>query len=154
MMFATAFCAVVDLSTGECTFANAGHNPTLLVRDGEVREFPNTEGFLLGPNPDATYEGGSIGLLPGDTLVLYTDGIVEAEGPGGFYGMDRMQACLARTAHLSCEGAVRALRADVQRFADGYPQSDDITVLMVRYRPSETEPPPSGNGNAAVRKEA
>jgi sigma-B regulation protein RsbU (phosphoserine phosphatase) len=126
-------------ANGVFIYVNAGHPPPFhLTAAGEAR-FLEEGGAVLGPLGDATYERGFVRLEPGDMVVLYTDGMIEASaGSSGAgapveYGADRL-VTLAR-AHLG-QGAretVAAMLADVERFSGDAPPQDDRTVVVVRY---------------------
>ncbi len=133
-MFATVLCGVIELRTGSLALASAGHEPPVLLRADGRREFlpVPTEG-PLGVEVAEGYPAWRGRLMPGDTLFSYTDGITEAFDRGNRpYGTDRLLAVLdpALDAEAQCRSVVR----DVHTFADGAPQSDDITVLAIRYR--------------------
>lgn len=131
--FATAFLAVVDVETGVLRYVNGAHNPPLVIRaDGRYEELPAT-GFALAMLPEAEYEEGEIALAPGDLLVCYTDGIVEAADPDDEqFGEDRLvEACLAGR-----NGSMVDLEAALQRalaeFTRGVPYGDDRTLVLLR----------------------
>jgi phosphoserine phosphatase RsbU/P len=134
-MFVTVFCAVLDFATGETHYASAGHNPPVLLRAGSAPSFLPTHGDpVAGAMPGAAYTTDTLRLHPGDALVLYTDGVTEAMSPTQeLYGEARLAARLAdledRQARATCE----ALAQDVHAFASGAEQSDDITLLVLRY---------------------
>lgn len=135
-LFVTCFYGVLDTRTGRIEMCNAGHNPPYVLRaDGSVDPTPQTGGFMLGMFAGTSYAGGTIDLRPGDSLVLYTDGITEAvDTSDGQYGEDRFEACLRRAAAegaVSAEGIVAAVTTDVELFAGGAAQADDITLLVV-----------------------
>jgi sigma-B regulation protein RsbU (phosphoserine phosphatase) len=94
---------------------------------------------VLGLLPGAGYEQGALHLSPGDTVVLFSDGIPEALGPGGEeYGDARIaEVCRLHRDHPPAE-IVTALLDSVQEFTRGEPQHDDITVVVVRYAPSRS----------------
>jgi sigma-B regulation protein RsbU (phosphoserine phosphatase) len=134
-MFVTAFVAVFSIKTGEVEYANAGHNPPLVMREGEpVAMLRVKPGFVLGGMSDISYEKGAIQLNAGDILYLYTDGVTEAENAKNeLFGEERMLA----VANLAGDGPARALverMSDaVEEFAGGAPQFDDITMLALKY---------------------
>lgn len=134
--FATAFLALLDVETGAMRYVNGAHNPPIVLRaDGRYEELPAT-GFALAMVPGAEYEGGELVLEPGDLLVCYTDGIVEAANPEEEqFGEDRLlEACLAGR-----EGSIVELEAFLQRalteFTRGVPYGDDRTLVMLRREP-------------------
>lgn len=131
--FATAFLAAVDLASGEVAYANAGHDPGLLIRaDGRLEQLAAT-GLPLGIAEDADYEAAAVRLAAGDLLVLYTDGIGEATAAGGEeYGRSRLaEVCVERRTAALPELA-RALETDLERFVAGEPFADDRTLVLLR----------------------
>jgi sigma-B regulation protein RsbU (phosphoserine phosphatase) len=133
-MFATVLCGVIELRTGALSLASAGHEPPVLLRADGTREFVPvpTEG-PLGVDVAQGYPAWRGRLKPGDTLFTYTDGVTEAfDRDNHAYGTDRLLAALDPA--LDAEGQCRAVVRSVHRFADGAPQSDDITVLAIRYK--------------------
>lgn len=132
--YATAFLGVLEAATGLLRFSNAGHNPALLVRaNGMVERLPAT-GPPLGLLSVATYSGAETVLGPGDLLVLYTDGFVEAENPEGEeYGLERLQAVCLR--HTEGKALAAALDQDLEAFVRGVPYADDRTLVTARRLP-------------------
>jgi sigma-B regulation protein RsbU (phosphoserine phosphatase) len=132
-MFVTMAC--LDVRGSRVTCANGGHDSSLLVGGGALRAvFPST-GTVLGLFPDQRYESESVELRPGDTLVLYTDGVSEAANPGGaLFGDERLHACFANGPGATAAESVERLLASVRSFAAEAPQSDDITILALRRR--------------------
>lgn len=134
-MFVTVFCAILDTRSGEVRFANAGHNPPLVTStDGFIYMTPKV-GFVLGPIPDSAYECESISLRRGDTLFLYTDGVTEAKNPAAeLYGESRLLAALRRGSSENLTELIHSIREEVKFYANGAPQSDDVTMLAITYR--------------------
>ena len=134
-LFITLFYAIVDLEHGHVEFCNAGHNPPYHIADGKSpRPLERPSGIVLGVEPEAEYEAGSLELQRGDSLFLYTDGITEARSLSqAFYGDERLEQRLAEAAD-SCERRVQTLLDDVGEYVRGADQSDDITALAVRLR--------------------
>jgi sigma-B regulation protein RsbU (phosphoserine phosphatase) len=134
-MFVTVFCAILDTRSGEVRFANAGHNPPLVTStDGFIYMTPKV-GFVLGPIPDSAYECESISLRRGDTLFLYTDGVTEAKNPvAELYGESRLLAALRRGSSENLTELIHSIREEVKFYANGAPQSDDVTMLAITYR--------------------
>jgi serine phosphatase RsbU (regulator of sigma subunit) len=133
-MFVTLFYGVLDAHEHSLTYVNAGHNPPLVYRaaDGSFSELAGT-GIAIGAVPDADYGAGSVVLEPGDVAVLYTDGITEAENDAAeFYGEDRLREAIAESSTLPAGEIVDAILASVQAFSGAVPQSDDITLMVVR----------------------
>jgi sigma-B regulation protein RsbU (phosphoserine phosphatase) len=129
-MFVTMAC--LDVRGGRVTCANAGHDSALLVGRGRPRPvFPST-GTVLGLFPDQRYANESLEMAPGETLVLYTDGVTEAADPGdGLFGEERLHACFGEGAEETAAGSVERLLRHVRAFAAGAAQSDDITILAL-----------------------
>lgn len=131
-MFATVLCGHVDVRSGHCTLASAGHEPPLLLHaDGRVEMLDIAAGPPLGFEVSESFPLWHGTLEPGASLLAYTDGVTEAFNPGNeAYGSERLLATVrsGRDASENC----RQLIADVHRFAATAPQSDDITVLAIR----------------------
>ena len=136
LMFVTLFYAVYDPASGKLSYANGGHNPPLIVHpDGSSEELPTTEGVALGVMGDLDYEQGEIELAPGDTAVLYTDGVSEAMNASEEeFGMERLHRVFADASQTDARSANGAVFDAVRAFADGTPQSDDITCLTLRRK--------------------
>jgi sigma-B regulation protein RsbU (phosphoserine phosphatase) len=117
---------------GALTYCNAGHNPPLLQRGGRFSELAQG-GTVLGPIPSARYEQAREHLRAGDTVVLYTDGIVERENRRGEqFGLERLRACLQDSGSASATATVAAVLGAVDDFGRGAPVLDDMTVLVAR----------------------
>jgi sigma-B regulation protein RsbU (phosphoserine phosphatase) len=122
-------------SNGNFLYVNAGHPPPFhLSASGDVT-FLEAGGLVLGPLADAAYERGFVLVEPGDLLVLYTDGVIEARPRGGReeYGVDRMIEVVRRHRLKPAQEIMEAVFADVSRFSGGGSASDDRTVVVVRY---------------------
>jgi serine phosphatase RsbU (regulator of sigma subunit) len=131
--YATAFMAVLEPEAGVVRYANAGHNSGLVVRHDGKTEWLESTGPPLGILADGEFEAGEALLGTGDTLVLYTDGITEAENPEEEeYGEDRLEAVCVRNRELPLGGLAAALEVDLEAFANGVPFADDRTIVMVR----------------------
>ena len=120
---------------GELTYCNAGHNPPLLVSKGGVRRL-TTGGLIVGLFDEAEYEQEVVTMSPGDTLIIFSDGVSEAtNGEGTEFGDERLLECMrACASDITPRDLVEKLLAGVREFTVGEPQSDDITLLVVRYR--------------------
>jgi serine phosphatase RsbU (regulator of sigma subunit) len=138
VMFTTLFCGVIDVASGTMTFCNCGHNPPRVLRKGESTfEALRNCGPPLAVVDDFNYVPRSIALAPGDLLVLYTDGVTEAENVAAAqFGEQRLeQAILEMRGHPAREVVAHVIKR-VTEFAKGAPQSDDITcVAVVRNEP-------------------
>jgi len=132
--YATMFFGILDRE-GRLEFVNAGHPSPLLVRAGAVDE-PFTEGgFPVGLIPDASYFASCVILRPGDTLVLYSDGVTEAMDPDDqMFGVSRLRELLLGQHDAPLEALQRTILDSVRAFSRGADQADDITLLLARYR--------------------
>lgn len=148
MMFVTLFYGVLERTSGRFVFANAGHNPPVIRRaDGRVEWLNAAAGIALAVMPGLDYEEGGVTLEPGDALLLYTDGVTEAnDSTGELFGDARLEATLAATEGGAPEELVERVFAAVQDFALGEPQADDLTAVGLRRRPQPSEEPPAGDG--------
>ena len=135
-MFVTLLYAVYNPANGRFWYANGGHNlPVIFHADGSTTVLPYTEGLALGVLTDVDYEEGEITLAPGDTVVLYTDGVTEAmDLEKEEFGMERLQALFAGGGPQTAEAANGAVFAAVREFVGEAPQSDDITCLTLRRK--------------------
>jgi sigma-B regulation protein RsbU (phosphoserine phosphatase) len=133
-LFVTVFYGVLDPTSGELTYSNAGHNPPYLLsaRDGNVIQELDRTGVPLGILDGGTWQLRVVHLAPGDVLVLYTDGITEAQNAQeAFFDEDRLRevvrAHLGRSARDIQDGVI----AQVDAFVGDTPQYDDITMMVV-----------------------
>lgn len=133
--FVTVFYGMLNIKTGELNYCNGGHNlPYLQKIDGSVHELKNVGGLLLGKFENAPYEKNKIRLSPGETIVTFTDGVTEAENDSGaFFDEERMITFLKKSSSKNLDTQVKGLFLEVMKFAGAANQSDDITVLSVRY---------------------
>lgn len=128
-LFITAYCARFDPVSGALLYANAGHNPPLLRRaaTGDVVTL-DADGASLGILPAPAFEQGEAQLEPGDALLLYTDGVTEAAGPGGQFGEERLEALFdSLPPRELVDGIYAAVRAHA-----GDARGDDVTLVAMR----------------------
>src|SRR5262249_12469059 len=127
--FATLFYGALDLAARKLTYCNAGHNFPLLMRaDGTVEKL-ETGGVPVGLMPEWNYEENSVELKPGDLLLLYSDGVSEAENSrGDQFGEEAVEVVLKSLAHLPAPEIIQQMLRAVNRFAAGAPQTDDQTL--------------------------
>jgi len=139
-MFVTVFFAILNTSTGELEYSNGGHNsPYVLRTDGTMEQLEAVGGLFLGAMGELTYESKKIALTPGDILFLYTDGVTEAmDGQQMLFGEQRLQDFLLRFKTSSISDLIRSSFAELQGFSEGSPQADDITILALRYRGTDS----------------
>ena len=137
--FVTAFLMQIDCDRGEIIYSNAGHFPPMLLRADGRTELLEIGGPLLGAVEDATFESGQAVLEPGDTLVAYSDGVLEClDLSGEEFGSDRLLAALQLTSRLSAKNTLMTLLAALQDFANGNPPSDDISLTVIRRMGRDT----------------
>jgi sigma-B regulation protein RsbU (phosphoserine phosphatase) len=132
--FVTFFFGMVD-TDGNCTYTNAGHNPPYVVgRDGSIK--PLTEGgMVMGLFASAQYESRTIQLMPGDHLVLFTDGVLEARNTlEDEFGEERLVELLRANHNASASEILDRIREAVTLFSAETPQHDDITMMVVGFR--------------------
>jgi sigma-B regulation protein RsbU (phosphoserine phosphatase) len=135
-MFVTVFCGIFSIKTGELHYSNAGHNPPVLLHtSGRAEWLVLPEGFMLGPFEDSCYETRKMILAPGDMLILYTDGVTEAMNPAKeVYSDENLLQTVTRSGENTAEGLVREIVQSVHDYTGDEPQSDDITLLVLKYR--------------------
>lgn len=131
--FVTAVYGVLDAKNRIFTFANAGHNPPIHLRaTGEV-EFLTTGGWTLGIQSDKEYEERPIHIRSGDILVLYTDGVTEAENPRQeLFGTDRLVELVKSNGNRSAREIRETIVDEVIRFRDPETQPDDLTLMIIK----------------------
>ena len=134
-MFVTVFYAIFNTKTGELQYANGGHNPPYLLKGGGVVEMlPSAGNMFLGCFEEAAFETRTVQLNPNDALFLFTDGVTEAFNcENQMYGETRLEEKLNSPTPLAAEEMVNGIINDVSDFSEGFPQSDDITLLAIRY---------------------
>ena len=140
-MFVTVWMGYLNTRTGEVTYANAGHNPPFIRHgDGSVEMIKSRPGLVLAGMEGIRYRANTVQLKPGDLLYLYTDGVTEAtDVANNLYGEARLQAVLQQKNVGDVQTLCQQVRKDVDRFAGDAPQFDDITMLALKYMPSEEE---------------
>jgi sigma-B regulation protein RsbU (phosphoserine phosphatase) len=135
-LFVTVFLGILDVQTGVLTYVHGGHNRPFLKRVGSKAEMiPIPEGMLLGIYAEAEYYLAELKLDPEDLLMMYTDGVTEARNRDGeFFMEDRVAALLdSLPVSMSAEDIVGLLGDRVKIFTQQLPQSDDITIMALRY---------------------
>ncbi len=132
-MFVTLFYGVLEAQERSLTYVNAGHNPPLICHgSGTFSELPAT-GMAIGALEDAEYSANTVKLEPEDVLVLYTDGVTEAENVvQELFGEERLRQTIAEVRTRSAAEILAAIMAAVHAFTGDTPQSDDITLMVIR----------------------
>ena len=129
-LFVTCWLGCVDLSTGQMKFANAAHNPPVLYDGDSYKFLEQKSGIMLAAMEGSQYVQHEIQLKKGSRLFIYTDGVTEAQNKdGALFGEALLLGALAKTAALSAKETVGLINEEVERFAGGADQADDITVL-------------------------
>lgn len=118
-------------------YTNAGHNYPVLQRRGEACQLmKKVHGLFLAGMDDTEYPSSQLRMEPGDRLLLYTDGVTEAhDKSGGLYGTQRLFTVMEANAGESNEALLEAVISDVNEFALGVPQFDDITMIALSIKP-------------------
>lgn len=137
--FVTLFLGAYDRRNRTLLYCNAGHNPALLRRDAIGREpgfrWLKPTGPAIGLLEESTYRGETITLRPGDTLVLYTDGVTEAmDGEGRALGRERLAGLIQSGADRSARELLTGIRAGLERHHGDSPLKDDLTLLVCKVR--------------------
>ncbi|MHC5029187.1 MAG: PP2C family protein-serine/threonine phosphatase [Planctomycetota bacterium] len=142
-MFVTLFLAILDLTSGAVVFTNAGHNPPYLIRSGQDPELVRgRHGPALGVVEEAEFTEAAMTLGRGDMMVVHTDGVNEAMGRDGelamgrdgeLFGQERLEDVLDREDCGNAESVVRTMANAVAEFEEGTQQTDDVTVIAVKF---------------------
>lgn len=134
-MFVTFFTGIMDLSTGDVKYSNAGHNPPMILTpSGQVIRLNPDPNLPIGFFPDYKYTDGTFSMEPGSTIILYTDGLTEAENAEHeLYGESRLTASIAAQIDKDAASTVAGLYSDVEHHVNGAAQSDDLTILAIKY---------------------
>jgi serine phosphatase RsbU (regulator of sigma subunit) len=131
--YATVFYCLLDYG-GRLSYVNAAHCPPIVVRaSGELSTLGAT-GMPVGLMETAEFGVAEEWLAPGDKIVIYTDGVTEAQNAAGeFFGKKRLREVVTARAGDSCQGVHEAIQAAVTAFTEGAPQSDDITLVVLEF---------------------
>src|SRR6202789_4424814 len=129
--YATLVCGQAN-AAGNVEIFNAGHLPVIAVQEGDVKLVESTA-FPLGMFRDASFPSDCLQLCGGDTLFLYTDGLSEAGGEDGEYGIDRLSNLVACQASCCAAAIIAACLDDLRGFAGATPGMDDVTLLAIRH---------------------
>ncbi len=140
-IFVTAWFGILDLQTGMIDFVNAGHNPPLVYskQKNEYEYLKSKANFVVAGMENISYKKSQIKLEPGDKLFLYTDGVVEAQnGEKEMYTEKRLKDFLDSNASLSVKETIEKLRSELSQFVGKSVQFDDITMLELLYKGSQS----------------
>ena len=133
--FITFFWGILDDETGSLTYVNAGHNPPLLVRNGEIR-YLDKGGIIFGVMPTIMpYASETVELQDDDLIVLFTDGVTEAKNPeDDEFSDEKLESLVKEAASGNAGQVLEKIREEVHKFANGAFQSDDITIIVVKVK--------------------
>jgi DNA-binding NarL/FixJ family response regulator len=137
-MFVTAFYAILEPETGRMRYVNAGHNPPYLISSQKGKPFDRLRatGMALGVMEGTVWNQKIVKFIPGDVLLLYTDGVTEAQDKSGrFYGERRLQEVLRSLGSRPAQEILEAVLDDLKRFTGGMQQQDDVTMIVIRRKP-------------------
>jgi sigma-B regulation protein RsbU (phosphoserine phosphatase) len=134
-MYVTIFYAIVDMRDGTVDYCSAGHHaPLVFLKDGSIQHASQGGGLIAGLYEAAKYEGGSLRLAAGDGLLLYTDGVTEAfDAAGTMFDEARLERSLQAVSGGPIDEIVKKILHDVRSYKGSAAQSDDITLLALRY---------------------
>jgi serine phosphatase RsbU (regulator of sigma subunit)/pSer/pThr/pTyr-binding forkhead associated (FHA) protein len=131
--YVTFFLAALNPATGRLAYVNAGHNPPLLVRAAGKVERLEDGGLVLGMFENVTYAGGAVEMRPGDTLVVYSDGVTETGSPvGAEYGEESLTALAVRSRAQGASALLDTILREIERFEAGARASDDRTLVVLK----------------------
>ncbi|MGH9204312.1 MAG: PP2C family protein-serine/threonine phosphatase, partial [Vicinamibacterales bacterium] len=133
-LFVTIFYVVLDAFSAQLSFANAGHNPPLLVRAARpASEYLTQHGMALGVMPNVTLTEQSLTLEAGDVLVLYTDGVTEALNEAGEeFGLERLERSVIDSLGGSPDDIVQEVKNALRAYVGDEPPFDDMTMVVVK----------------------
>lgn len=136
-MFVTSWIGILNLSNGEIEFVNAGHNSPIIKENNKFIELRTPVNFVLAGMNDINYNSSKITLKEGDEILLYTDGVTEATNKSNkLYSLKRLIDFANKVKYKSSQGFLTKTLEEVNKFQNGCEQADDITMLMIRYKPS------------------
>ncbi|MCI0555631.1 MAG: SpoIIE family protein phosphatase [Anaerolineae bacterium] len=134
--FVTALYGVLDTTTGEFSYARAGHEPPLLLdSQGVVQRLPHQPGMALGLWEDIMLDENSVHLPQGSLLLMFTDGMTDCRDPQGVaFGLERLKQTLTGLDHTSAQSSCDQLLATLMNYQDGSKQDDDVTLVAVHAK--------------------
>jgi len=130
--FATLFIGILDPDRNRLSFINAGHNPALVIRSGGKLEYLEASGPMIGAFDFKSWKEDFVSLEPDDLLVVFTDGVTEAEKGEDFYGDERLEKLVVDNRGQSPRELARSIVDDVEEYVEGTPRSDDITMMIIK----------------------
>lgn len=131
--FATMFVAKLDSQNNKLHYINCGHNPPLLTHADGSQEYLKHSGIMIGAIPGMDWEEHTLEFKNNDSLVIYTDGVTEAEGPGDtMYGEKRLESIASSCCVKDCNNIADCIVNDIAEFTGDTPQSDDVTLMVLK----------------------
>jgi len=130
--FATLFVGLLEPGGNRFRYINAGHNPPVLVRENGTIEYLDSSGLMIGAFDFATWTEGVVELSPGDVLVIFSDGVTEAERDSDQYGDERMEKLVVGARGKAPQEIVDDLMENISGFVGDASQSDDLTLLVIK----------------------
>jgi len=130
--FATLFAGVLDPATNEVHYLNAGHNPPLLVRCDGTLEHLEPSGIMIGAMPFDSWQEDRVALGPGESIIIFSDGVTEADHEGKMFGDARLEAAATEVRSMPAPEMCGAIVGKIRDFVKDSPQSDDITMLILQ----------------------
>lgn len=136
LMFVTLFLGILNVRTGELEYCNGGHNPPFIIHaNGDIEPLATTNGMALGVMEDFSYESGKRILEKGESILVYTDGVTEAMNKREeLFSEERLEKEIAAAKDKSIENLLSDIMQKVKAFSEGAPQTDDITVMALKFR--------------------
>lgn len=139
-MFVTLFCGILDINSGVFVYSNGGHNPPLTdAITGNFEFMPVPQGIVVGFMEGVKYKSASLQLKPGDAIFVYTDGVTEAENQQkDLFSDEKLIKLLIDSGKGSAQKIIELVKDEINIFSEGADQSDDITMLTLRYLGAQT----------------
>jgi sigma-B regulation protein RsbU (phosphoserine phosphatase) len=126
--------ATIDAAKGQLAYSNAGHPPPILQHADGNLEFLNYHGPVIGLGSGAVFSQEERKLLPGDKLILYTDGILDHQNPSGeMFGKNRLIRTLQQCNDAPLQQAMQLIKNSLYKFSNSENSDDDITLMMIEY---------------------
>jgi len=137
--FVTLFVGLLNLKTGELQYCNAAHTPSLLIHsDCSISELKKTHGMPLGLFQNRGYKQSSIIIAPGDSIVLYSDGVTDQQNlVGEYFGIERLTESVKKVSECNPRNVVAQIASDLEIFDTNAKQSDDITLMVIQFKKKE-----------------
>jgi len=132
--YATLFIGILDPETHKVCYVNGGHNPPMLVKGDGTFKLLDESGIPIGAMEFDSWPEGHITMDPNDFILIFTDGVTEAESVVGQYGEERLEKFISKNCNLPADKIGDVLLNDVLNFIEDYPRSDDITMMIVQRK--------------------